>query len=192
MEHGDHKLLIEPCVMPTEKIFSPLPFRIKRPVNDRPFSLGLKVTNMGASDFLGGTISNIEIILEGCYTESLGQPLKLRKLKPGEFQELSVDEEVVVAKSGPHWVDCKARASDGKKIITSQRTLGGKIGSGRPSKPKYKNRPGWCRNPLLVDDLFQLHQRRINYWLAFLTTAMVALTIIMVVLTILVLRGSNI
>lgn len=176
LEHGDHELLIEPYVIPKEKIFPPLPFRIKRPVNARPFSLGLEVTNKGSSDFPGGTISNIRIFLKD-YEESFGVSLKLQALKPGDFQELLVDKGVVVAQSGLHWVDCKVKADDRKKIITYQRTLGGEISSGKPSKPKYMNKPGWCRNPLLVDDLFQLHQRRINYWLVILTTILVVITI---------------
>lgn len=174
MEHGDHELLIEPYVILKEKIFPPLPFRIKRPVNARPFSLGLEVTNRGSSDFPGGTISNIRIFRKG-YEESFGASLELRTLKPGEFRELLVDKGVVVAQSGLHWVDCKVEASDGKKIIAYQKTLGGDIGSGEP-----KDKPGWCRSPLLVDDLFQLHQRRKNYWLVILTTIMVVLTIFLV------------
>lgn len=176
MEHGDHKLLIEPCVMPKEKIFSPLPFRIKRPVNDRPFSLGLKVTNKGSRDFPGGTISDIRIFGKNDYFYDFWESLKLKTLKPEELQKLSVAKakEMVLVYSGLYWMDCMVEASDGKKIITYQKTLEGDICIG-----EVEGEPRWC-GLLLVDDLFQLHQRRINYWLAILTTIMVMFTIFLV------------
>lgn len=173
----EHKLLIEPYIT---KKFLWRRSRVERPVDSSPFCFELKITNKGPSDFQGGTISNIKISQEKIgFLQTFGKKLRVQKIKSEKSKELLVSEKVIFPQSGLYWVDCKVEASDGKGITLKQRMLDGGMGSGRP-----KNKPlGWCRNPLLVVNSFQRHQKWTNRLL-------LALTIIMVVLTIfLVLRG---
>jgi len=147
------------------------------PVDSSPFSFGLKITNKGLSDFQGGTISNISIFQKMIgFEQTFGRELRVQKIKPEESKELLVSEKVIFPQSALYWVDCKVEASDGKRIILKQRMLDGGIADG---KPKNKSL-GWCRNPLLVVNSFQRHQRRTNCLLVFLTIVMAVLMILLV------------
>jgi hypothetical protein len=168
-----YELLIEPVPHPKEKIFPPFPFKIKRPVNMSTFALYLKITNRSSKTFPGGWIRDVKIFESSSrYVES--RPDKeLPSIEPDQSVEITLDEELVLAMSGVYWVEGKPESKDGLAIETKQKLLSGKIGRGEPS-----GKPGYWRNPMVVDDIFQLHQRRINYTLAILTALVAFFTVL--------------